>query len=556
MIKYINKKNILDITKLPRNWTSQKYSSSYGEITIIAAQKGAESLIIPLNETGNKDIHIGAFRLTDKYNSFQVRLSNNKYWQRIIPMTTLFNEGGGIQDIVLENCQISSEHHLEIRTEFERGAAICYIALEDAKPSIPTKKTDLGVALDMAEVMGIPRIDNPDDLYANIAPYKDSSFRHIFWGNAAGSYNPLYFSKVLGFQGESKQHFQSKSEHRVKAAHVMKMFKEMNLDPLQQAIEFSHENGLQLWSNDRISKNHSFDSEVDSIGGRFLKQHCDKLVRDQQNNIHAQHCMSFAYPEIRENKIDFLLEQAQMGVDGIFIDFLRKFPIIGFEEKVQEEFKTKHGKYPLDFQKSASYLEFGHAWLSHQSGYVNTFMKDLRKKLDNITTTKRKRIPIGVQVPGDWHRKFGTPNAYLNALDVTTWIQEGWIDFVAPVYLDCLWHHPLSLDRWKKQVEGSSCKIWSSIGQFTRELYPSLGESMFGPVFIDESYISRSIYDAFSQGADGALIWEAEELPCVKQRWNRIKNAGNLDYLSSRFGEAMKSYDGHENLNEIQLKPI
>ncbi|MHC4873769.1 MAG: glycoside hydrolase family 10 protein, partial [Planctomycetota bacterium] len=556
--------NLNDLS-LPSGWEKSSHNTLGVEHVIIKSNGSDSPLAVKIPKSGSYRIHLGLYRVKDCANSMQVKTTSGRFWIRVLPMSLLSDRGGNLQNADLGVYEFKDGDDLLIRTEFDWAAAIAYVVLEEEKfqPHQAGGK-NVGVVLDMAEVMGIPRIDEPDDLLALVEPYGESDFTHLFWGNAAGSYNPLYFSKVLGYQGESDRQLNSRPgkgfDHRVHAARAMRMFKEHGKDPLACVIEHAHSLGKQLWSNDRISKNHEHDLQDDTTGGKFLLKHKDKRVYNLDGQPYFQFTYSFAYPEIREKKIEFLAEQAEMGVDGIFLDFKRKSPVVGGEQIVQDEYNKKYNTNIKDEYENKPRSEWIYRWLHHQTSYVTNFMRNLRARLDEIGKRQNRYIPIAAQILGGWHLSLGFTQSMMEAVDFETWAKEGLVDFVAPVETDCLWHEITPFERINQLIAGTKCKVWGSIGSFVNQLYPSPEEkkrylnSAYDRRYINPERIARAAYDFFNQGADGVFIWEGEDTACIPARWNIIKNIGNMEKLREKFGKPLCSFDGKECIDQVSVE--
>jgi len=547
---------------LPAGWERRTHTLDGKPVCILVAKHPADVLSIPLNASGWQEIHVGLFRPNMRHGSMQVRLSTSRFWRRIRPMQFIEDPGGALQDGCLGVFHLEPDARLLVRTEPLTYACVGYVDCKPATaPHQDRHKRNVGVVFDVNMVMSHYRIDEPDDLLAVIAPYVESDFSHIFWGTGVGSYKPLYFSDELGYHGQTQTKFMS--EPRKMTARVMRMFADKGVDPLRLITDFAQDIGLRLWANDRISKNHESDFRDDSIGGRFLMEHRDKRVMESPGVLHHQCAMSFAYPEIREMKVRCLAEQARYGVDGIYIDFMRKYPIVGWEPAVLDSFKAKHGCDPQEYEDDRG--DWRYAWLGHGCGFVTRFMRDLRASLDEVGREIGKRIPVAVQVPGGWHFTLGIPRCYFNGLDVETWAREGLVDIVAPSASDCLWHEQVSFDRLGPLLEGTNCRLWGALGQQVREGHPSKtsgrrdairdADAEAYPIAdLDPWRIARTAADMYNQGADGIYLWEAHEVPCVLQRWDVLKNLGNREWLNDVFGHPIGPYDGRHVFKQTPLE--
>jgi len=315
-------------------------------------------------------------------------------------------------------------------------------------------------------------------------------------------------------------------------------------DPLTLAVEYAHANGLQLWANHRISKNHSHDFRDDFPGGRFLIEHRDKLVCELSGAPHSQTVMSHAYPEIRNATVTCLVEQAQYGVDGICLDFLRKSPIVGWEEKSVADFVAKHGFDPRETEPEGYRL----LWFEHLCSYPTQLLRELRTALEPVERELGRRMPVAANVPGDWRFTDGLPSCVFHGLDPFAWAREGLVDIVVPGH--DLWLESQCLDRYTHGLRDTNCEVWGAIGPQVRAVHRSSSEkSMFGAEHADTDpwrYL-QAAHDFYSQGTPGVVIWEAQDIPSVPQVWNTIRHRiGNHTELCKTFGDKLGCYDGSD----------
>lgn len=550
---------LLDDLVLPNGWERKKETIQGEDMSILFAKLGADTLRLPLRVKGNTKVEIGFVSFQAEPNcAMELRVGSNSHWRRARPMRFIDRSKTMIQNARLGEYQIGESDYFEIRPVPEAYVAIAYVHLDQSVDSEKEVRHlgKYGVVFDVNMIMSSFRLDAPDDLYNCLAPYVDSDVTDIFWGTGVGTYSPLYFSDQLGYHGRDQKEFMA--SHRELTAKTMRMFASAGKDPFAMAVEFCHENGLRIWANDRISKNHRHDFRDDFIGGRFLLEHEDKLVKTFEGEDHFQCNMSFAYPEIREMKIKCLIEQAKYGVDGLYIDFNRKCPVIGWEDIVVDEFKDKYGKDP----KTLSSSELRPLWMEHACSYLTQFLRDLKSEF--LREFPDKKIPIAGQVPGGWSLA-GHPNCMLDAMDPVTWAKEGLIDMVSLGEWTSLMYEARSLDRWKPLLAGTNCQIWGTIEPQFREGHLSKQEKRqwekdhqgmdAGPTYSDTDpwRYMRAAADYYNQDADGILIWEAQDMPSVPERWNIIKNMGDKEKLNKIFSPLIGPWDGRHNIEHHTL---
>lgn len=529
----------LESASLPAGWKRE----TIGNQRIVYAEPGAQTLALPLGVTGKRTIRLGMVTQPGWARmGMQMRITPDGHWRRVRPMVFIEDHGWTVQDTDWITLDIAAGNELHIRPDLDVATALAYIALDDPAPAPPIHKNNVGVVFDTNMTMSLYQINEPEDLLASLEPYVDSDFTHIFWGTGVGTYSQLYFSESLGWHGQEQKDFMA--DHREKTARTMRLFADRGVDPLQMVCDYAHDNGMQLWADYRISKNHEHDFRDDYPGGRFLLEHEADRVQLRDGSPHHQCVMSFTCDAIREMAITSLVEQASYPVDGLYIDFLRKCPLVGWEPKSVEDFKQKTGQdaYNLSSREAAM------AWYEHLCSYVTQFLRDLRKALEPVEQKRGSRVPIMAQVPGGWRWGDGIMSSMTDAMDPFTWMREGLIDYLAPAEATALMHEHIALDRIVPVARETGCKLWGAIGpQFRAGHRRKIDRASYDNVAYADTDPWRYMllaHDFYLQGCEGAYIWEAQDMPSVPQRWNVIRRMGDRDYLRDVFGDKFGRYDG------------
>lgn len=532
----------IDLTtlELPDGWSRKDITSG----CIIEARDPAEELLVPLRVVGLHTLRLDFFTCANRRNaSMQFRLTSQQIWRRVRPMRFIHDDRDAIQPTDIVTLDVQAGDGLHIRTQPVNTISIGRIALTPAVAGThsPGEKKvafvhDTNMSFSKFTVKG------PEDVYSVLQPYIDSHVTHVFWGTGVGTYSPLYDSQTLGWHGQEQQHFMA--DHRARTAVFMCTLMKAGKDPLALAVECAHANGLQLWANHRISKNHEHDFRDDYPGGRFLIEHRDKLVLESSGEPHFQTVVSHAYPEIRQMTVQCLIEQARYGVDGIYIDFLRKSPIVRWEKKSVEDFVIKHGFDPRTTQPEG----FKPMWFEHLCTYPTLLLRELRSALEPIERELGRRMPIAVNVMSGWRFTDSLPSCIFDGLDPFTWAREGLVDIVIPG--QDLWLQQECLDRYFHGVSGTACEVWGAIGPQVREMHRGgKNKKAFGEEYADTDpwrYLQEA-HGYYSQGAPGVALWEAQDVPSVPQVWNTIKHRiGSHTELRKEFGDKLGRYDGSD----------
>ena len=535
----------MDLTRLqlPDGWTRSRFDD---EGCIIEARDPTVELVIPLDVVGRHTLRLDFFtRAHQRASSMQFRLTSQDIWRRVRPVRFIYDDRDAVQPTEPGTVDIRPGDALHIRTQPTNGVALANIALTPTATPAPPPPAEKQVGFVQDTNMSFSKygVTQPEDVYSILQPFVDSHVTHVFFGTGVGTYSPLYDSPILGWHGQEQQTFMA--DHRARTAGVLRMLMEAGRDPLAMAVEYSHANGLQLWANHRISKNHEDDFRDDFPGGRFLIEHRDKLVLERSGEPHRQTIVSHAYPEIREVTVQMLVDQARYGVDGLYIDFLRKGPLVGWEPKSVEDFTDRHGFDPRESRPDG----FDLMWFEHLCTYPTQLLRELRAALEPVEQTLGRRVPIATNVRGGWHFTEGLPACATEGLDPFTWAEESLVDVIIPGY--DLWLTQECLDRYTHHLAGTDCELWGAIGPRLREVQRSWEEieALDGNDYADTDpwrYL-QAAHDFYSQGVAGVAVWESQDIPSVPQIWNALRHRiGSQTELSKTFGNLLGRFDGSD----------
>jgi len=159
--------------------------------------------------------------------------------------------------------------------------------------------------------------------------------------------------------------------------------------PLRIAVERAHQLGLEIFA--RLEMNHEYGpadpNNWDWVGfvGKFNKAH-------PEYRIPGTVMLDFKHEEVRDFKKAILREAAELGVDGISMDF---------------------AVYPPFFEKPDSRI-------------MTRFVRDIREMLDEVGQRQNRRIRLMVRVPFEHYQAIG--------LDWKTWAKEKLVNIIVPTH--------------------------------------------------------------------------------------------------------------------------
>ncbi|MGI6338465.1 MAG: hypothetical protein ACOXZV_03700 [Bacteroidales bacterium] len=159
--------------------------------------------------------------------------------------------------------------------------------------------------------------------------------------------------------------------------------------PLRIAVERAHQLGFDIFA--RLEMNHEYGpadpNNWNWVGfvGKFNKKH-------PEYRIPGTVLLDFKHEEVRDFKKTILREAAELGVDGISMDF---------------------AVYPPFFEKPDTII-------------MTRFVRDIREMLDEVGKHQNRRIRLMVRVPFERYQGIG--------LNWKTWAKEKLVDIVVPTH--------------------------------------------------------------------------------------------------------------------------
>ncbi len=418
-----------------------------------------------------------------------------------------------------------------------------------------------GAVIDGHEALGAFCPQSPDEVRSMIAPFIDSDFRRIHWCCTLTTMRMMYLTQVGYYLGQDQPIEKLHTEHNRRGALCLQKARQDGYDPLDVMIDFAARNDLELWASFRIQQDYPSDYSGGvgyDFNSPFVDAHPEWRHVDRQGNV-CSHLFSHFHAGWEQYKLDLLAEIARKGPAGIHLNLACEFNFIwDFAPHAVAEFKRKYGIDPCAEETPPP------EWYQFRCDHLTEFMRRLRVQTNQIASESGKRIPIAVQVSGDWSvltgKPFGARTASANfmyGLDIARWAREGLVDIIAPSFRRD--YRPMFLDHIYEELGEARKRIElaPSIGQFHEAVLPrdydwsvyftdvGKGRSDLLPfVEIDPWRMLRQAHDLYQQGADSVDVWEMGEAFVPRARWNILKHIGDRDLLAREFGTRINGLTG------------
>ena len=547
--------NAISWTEQDKTWLLKRYRAGSTEGVMLTAEPGAAvpEVTYPLDLNGWYAIHIGTYQPDQRACSLEVRLSTDRVRRVVTGCAFLHDRYGWIMEGHWKSADLTGQSLHFSKPSKERAylTSVRLVPLasgqvDDLRKDREQRATKVcGGVFDVHEIFCSSPPYTQDTIRKNIEPFIGTDFKKICWGTTCSTYTYLYHTKIGEVFGHNKTDFISEG-NRFCAEFLATSVKE-GWDPLHIAVDYCHENGLEIYADYRMDHSYSLGDYGDDFTGRFQRENQDLrcVNKDGTFNIHLSH----AYPKVSAEKIAALREQAEYGVDGIYLDFTRFPPWVLYEPPVVENFMDKYGEDPRKLPDNDL------RWLKHKASYMTQFMRKLRTELADVGKKTGKDIALIVQVdcqPAFTTNPSGRADVNLvNALDLKIWIEEGLIDVLA-VSRERIYSN-INLDYYLQMTQGSRCRLWGVLGQTDLTLFPE--DYDWQDYFkgwprkmipqLDPGRLLRHANDLYNQGAEGILVWEMGGVPFLLPRWNELCRLGHKEELKQRFGSEIGRFDGY-----------
>ena len=246
---------------------------------------------------------------------------------------------------------------------------------------------------------------NAEELGKWLEPLRDSDYETIAWG--ASSADQCFYPTKVGRQSNDLWHTASVAAKRA--------WPQDNFDMLKAAAELCHEMGIECLGSMRPAAGRLPMSNLWESGGSFFEEHPEFCCVSERGERIGHFSLAFA--EVRKMLIDIMRDYFDgRNLDGVHFYFNRCYPFVMYEEPVVEDFKDQYAEDPRE-------LPFAdERWLVHRCGYVTTFMRELRKMVDEVAQQRGRKLQVCLTIVNS------IENCWINGYDIRTWFTERLVD--------------------------------------------------------------------------------------------------------------------------------
>jgi len=485
-------------------------------------------LTLPLEAEGYYKIFLGVheskshYRGSSSYGQMEVKLTNDQGFRRVGPEDDTEDEDGtdkfGGDDINVEK---------SITEAYWKTADLTGQSLIFRQMPYPYNRPEHGRIANLSYVKLVPLTEEELQFWQRLQPQEKTQRLALifctgqFTGHTRGTYTFHPTSKAF-FKDEIEPFINSdfkilifealRGSSCVYKTNIGSLGTEDNIwqddwvDPLGELTHLAHENGMKIFASMRfIGPQYPMNRSPIAWAPNYWK-HPEWTMRTKEGTPITN--LSLAYPEVRKYWLSLLRETLAYGTDGIQLHLNRSEPYVFYEKPVVKAFQDKYNEDPrnLDVEDPK--------WLKHTSGYLTTFIREIRSLLD-----EKQGRELGVTLSG---RKNGREVHYEeNQCDVETWIREDLVNYlmVTP-YL-----HPSLLKKWRT-LGGNRLHIWPDIM----------------PRAQTAASYAKNAKRYYQAGADGLCFWDGERRTARISEWAAVQRLGHIENLDQLIKEGPSYY--------------
>lgn len=199
--------------------------------------------------------------------------------------------------------------------------------------------------------------------------------------------------------------------------------------PLQEVFAARERFDAEIWPWLSMQRHYGRNAYGGMFASKFYREHPQWWRWPKGSSSPREGAMCYYFPEVRQERVDILLDVARKGADGLLVGCCRQVPMLLYHQEMTNEYREKTGVDPRELD--ASQPEAYRAWITWRGDFFTQVLRDLKESLAEIETHRGEKIPVAVRIPSAglfWNLAQG--------LAVETWCEEDLVDVLQVEPLD------------------------------------------------------------------------------------------------------------------------
>lgn len=270
---------------------------------------------------------------------------------------------------------------------------------------------------------------------------------------------------------------------------------------LRAALDFAAAHGMSITGRLAMNRHYSKDAYGGCLTSRWAATHPEfyEITREGQPDPSR---LCYACDEVRQERVDLLVEAAEIGVTGLQLDFCRQPPIARYHPALVEGFGEETA---LNAREADPWADDGvfEAWLTHRAASVTQFMRELHAALEPVRRQMGRPIPVQVRVPDN-----GLPVDLMAGLDLPTWAAEGLIQELSVSSLN--WLADFQEHDFAPYAELAKAYRLTAYGGVNALAIQRVSGALPGPREINPVRLAERALRQYEQGAVGMTLYQSD----------------------------------------------
>ncbi len=373
-----------------------------GKMIYAKAGMDVKPITLDFGVTGEWDVYLGSMNMGGD-NSTTISLNGEKHLVRSFGwMSYLSTEW--IEENYFKTIDFSKNKFvLSARTDLGRNASLCYVRLVKREEKDVEKERNTIYHFD-TDYFAEEEYKSVDEMISRIDLLKDASAEALVHESVGFIYGDVIKGRetIKGLPNHHEDVTVKNYENKEYITH--RIIEKIRSIGAKAYVGLRHQVGRFVFphlSAARRSYNAFEECNKNFAVKTRLGKDCGML--------------SFAYPEVRKFAIDNIINEIQLGWDGISL-FFHRGTFVGFEKPVMDKVMALYGVEANRLPRSDERLT------SVMCGFVTDFMRELKTEIEK---TFDRKIDINVNT------LYGVKDSFEFGFDVKTWAKEGLVDSIS-----------------------------------------------------------------------------------------------------------------------------
>ncbi len=233
------------------------------------------------------------------------------------------------------------------------------------------------------------------------------------------------------------------------------------------------------------------------------------------------------------------MEAAEIGVDGLHLDFCRQPPFVRYHPALTNGYYQERGIHPqsIPVEEKALFLD----WCQYRAGFITEMLRELKAKVAVFRSRWLHPLPIQIRIPND-----GFEANLIAGLDPQTWVEEGLVDELM-----------LSELHWLEAGQSYSDEPYLDLGRkagipvyASSNCLPLQAGGWGGavnPAGIDPEALAQRTLRSHAMGASGVALYQTDTGVQHPQLQSLIALMGDRESLEQALQQARVMAGKHRN---------